>query len=56
MEHSLRGKNFAHLNDIQNHMDDFIASKPDWFYRTGIEKLAGRRQKILENNGHYVID
>ena len=56
MEHSLRGKNLANLNDIQNHLDDLFASKPDGFYRTGIEKLSGRWQKVLENNGHYVID
>jgi len=29
--------------------------KKDGFYRTGIEKLHGRWQKVLENNGHYVI-
>jgi len=56
IEHSLREKNFANLNDIQDHLDDFFASKPGGFYKTGIEKLPGRWQKVLENNGHYVID
>jgi len=50
------GKNFDNLNDIQNHLDKFFASKPEGFYRTGIEKLHGWWQKVLENNGHYVID
>ena len=49
MEHSLRGKNFGNLNDIQNQLDDFFASKPEGFYKTGIEKLPGRWQKVLEN-------
>ena len=48
MEHSLRIKNFANLNNIQNHLDDFFASKPKGFYRTGMEKLPGRWQKVLE--------
>ena len=56
MEHSLPGKNFANLKDIQNHLDDFFASKQEEFYRTGKEKLPGRWQMVLENNGHYVID
>ena len=39
-----------------NHLDDFFASKPEGFYRTGIEKLSEWWQTVLENNGHYVID
>ena len=54
-EHSLRGKNFANLNNIQNQLDNFFASKPAGFHITGIEKLHGRWQKVIENNGHYVI-
>ena len=56
MEHSLRGKNFVNLNDIQNHLDNFFGIKPEEFYRTGMEKLPGRLRKVLENNGHYVTD
>jgi len=37
---------------IQNQLDDFSASKPEGFYRTGIEKL----QKVFENNEYYVIN
>ena len=51
MEHSLRRKNFFNLKDIQNHLDKFFASKPEEFYRTGIEKLPGLWQMVLENNG-----
>ena len=31
-------------------------SKSDGFYRTGIERLPGRWQKVLESNGYYVTD
>ena len=30
-------------------------SKPEEFYRRGIEKLS-ERWEVLENHGHYVID
>ena len=56
IEHSLHGKNFVNLKDILNQLNDLFAPKPEGFYRTGIEKLPGRWQKVLENNGHYVID
>jgi len=46
IEHSLRRKYFANLNDIQNYLEDFFASKPKGFYKTEIEKLPGRWQKV----------
>jgi len=40
------GKNFVNLNYIQK--SHGFSSKPEGFYRTGIEKLRGRWQKILD--------
>jgi len=40
MEHSLCGKNFANLNDIQNHIDDFFAPKPGVFLQNRYRKVT----------------
>jgi len=53
---SLNGKTFASEDLIKQHLDKFLAEKDGKFYERGIMKLPGRWQKIIEQNGQYIID
>lgn len=53
MAHFLRGRRFETEDDLENGCREFFASKnPEW-YRHGIEELAERWQKVIDNNGLY---
>jgi len=39
-EHSFHGKNFVNLKDIQNHLEDFLASKPEGFLQNQHRKVT----------------
>ena len=56
MEHFLRGKKFDSQGNVQNALTDFFRSKNPEFYRKGIESLPERWNKIIDNNGDYIID
>ena len=42
--------------DLKQHLDKFLAEKDGKFYERGIMKLPERWQKIIEQNGQYIID
>ncbi|CAK1553161.1 unnamed protein product [Leptosia nina] len=56
LQHFLSGKTFANLDDIQNAISRYFAEKPINFYRSGIENLLTRWQKVIDNDGEYIID
>ncbi|CAK1553447.1 unnamed protein product [Leptosia nina] len=51
LQHFLSGKTFANLDDIQNAISRYFAEKPINFYRSGIENLLTRWQKVIDNDG-----
>ncbi|XP_076166383.1 lymphocyte-specific helicase isoform X3 [Ptiloglossa arizonensis] len=51
LQHFLSGKRFANLDDIQNAISVYFAQKPIDFYRSGIENLHTRWQKVVDNEG-----
>ncbi|KYM92078.1 Ras-specific guanine nucleotide-releasing factor 2, partial [Atta colombica] len=55
LQNSLNGKTFA-SEDLKLHLDKFLAEKDGKFYERGIMKLSGRWQKVIEQNGQYIID
>ena len=56
LQNSLNGKI---LNDdvaVKSNLVQFLADKNQKFYERGIMKLPRRWQKIIEQNGKYIID
>ena len=41
---------------VKNELIQFFASKNQTFYASGIMKLTERWLKVIEKNGHYIID
>lgn len=56
MQHTLSGQQFTKVEDIKKCIDDFIASKPRSFFRSGIRNLPDRWGKVLANGGKYFDD
>ncbi|KZC14856.1 Histone-lysine N-methyltransferase SETMAR, partial [Dufourea novaeangliae] len=56
LQNDLNGKKFASLEAVKNHISSFFNSKPKSFYDRGIRMLPERWEKIVENNGNYIID
>ena len=53
LQHFLSGKKFENLDDV---ISRYFAQKPIDFYRSGIENLHTRWQKVVDNEGDYIID
>jgi len=56
LEHSLRNKTFRNIDDVRAHLESYFSSKPPEFYKEGIQTLSARWQKVLDNDGDYIID
>jgi histone-lysine N-methyltransferase SETMAR len=56
LQNSLNGKTFTNDDDLKSHLVQFFADKDQKFYERGIMKLQERWQKVIEQNGKYVID
>ena len=55
LQNSLNGKNFNSLEDCKWHLEQFFAQKDKKFWEDGIMKLPEKWQKVVEQNGEYVI-
>ena len=55
LQNLLDGKTFTSNEEVKNHLDQFFASKEQKFYERGIMLLPERWQKILDQNGQYII-
>ena len=56
LQNSLNGKTFDNDEAIKSHFVQFIAEKSQKFYERGIMNLPKRWQKVIEQNGKYIID
>ncbi|CAH2092000.1 unnamed protein product [Euphydryas editha] len=56
LQNSLNGKKLADRNSAENHLAKFFDDKPQKFYTDGIMKLPEKWEKIIDNNGQYVLD
>ncbi|XP_047364411.1 histone-lysine N-methyltransferase SETMAR-like [Vespa velutina] len=56
LQHFLSGKKFENLGDVENAISSYFTQKPIDFYRSGIENLHIRWQKVVDNEGDYIID
>ena len=51
----LNGKNFNSLEDCKKHLEQFLAQKDKKFWEDGIMKLPEKWQKVVEQEGGYVV-
>ncbi|GFU91047.1 histone-lysine N-methyltransferase SETMAR [Trichonephila clavipes] len=55
LQNFLDGKTFTSNEEVKNHLDQFFANKDQKFYDRGIMLLPERWQKVLDQNGQYII-
>ena len=56
LQNSLNGKTFNDDEAMKSHMVQFFAEKYQTFYERGIMKLPERWQKVIKQNGKYIMD
>ena len=56
LQNYLNGKTFDSDEDVKNELIQCFASENQSFYESGIMKLSERWQKVIEQNGQYIID
>ena len=56
LQNSLNGKTSNDDGAVQLHLVQVFADKDQKFYERGIMKLPERWQKVVEQNGKYIID
>ncbi len=56
LSNHLRGITFDTQDDLKIWLNNFFDSRPDDFWRNGIEKLVDRWERVVNNNGGYIID
>ena len=56
LQNSFNGKNFKTLEDCKRHLGTVRCSKKDkTFWEDGIMKLPEKWQKVVEQNGEYIV-
>ena len=55
LQNSLNGKNFSSLEGCKRHLEQFWAQKDKKFWEDGIINLPEKWQKVVEQNGEYVV-
>ena len=56
LQNSLNGKTSNDDEAVKSHLVRFFVDKEQKFYERGIMKLPERWQKVIEQNGKYIID
>ena len=56
LQNHLDRKTFDSNEAIKNELIQFFAYKNQTFYESGIMELTKRWQKVIEQNGQYIID
>ena len=55
LQNSLNGKNFSSLEDCKRCLEQLFAQKDKKCWEDGIMKLPEKWQKIVEQNGEYIV-
>ncbi|XP_015184625.1 PREDICTED: histone-lysine N-methyltransferase SETMAR-like [Polistes dominula] len=56
LQHFLNEKKFKNFYDVKYAISKYLNLKPIDFYRSGIENLQIRWQRVVNNEGDYIID
>ena len=55
LQNSFNGKSLNGAEAVKSYLVQFFADKDQKFYERGIIKLPERWQKVIEQNGKYII-
>lgn len=55
LQNSLNGVTLSSKEDCEKHLNFFFENKPQKFYSDGIMVLPKKWQKVIENNGEYLV-
>lgn len=56
LSNSLRNRKFETREDAVNYIEEYFSSKPQEFFRKGIEKLTNRWREVISNQGQYILN
>lgn len=56
LQDHLKGKTFNNQEVLKTEVQNFFSSKPASFYREGIHCLPDRWRKVVELDGHYIVE
>ena len=56
LQNSLKGKTFNEDEAVKSHLVQFFVDKDQKFYERGIMQFLETQQKVIEQNGKYIID
>ena len=56
LQNSLDGKTLTDKRAAENYLKKFFADKSQKFYTDRIIKLSEKWQKVIDNNGQYILD
>lgn len=56
LQNYLTGKKFTSFKAVSMAVAEYFGSKDENFYARGIDKLPERWQRVVANNGYYIID
>lgn len=55
LQNSMNGIRFTNRADVEAHVTAFLASKPQEFFRKGIQKLVENWEKVVTSDGEYFL-
>ena len=55
LQNSLIDTNFSNEDQVREFVENFFRSKPPEFYAKEIEELPNKWQKVIANDGEYII-
>ena len=55
LKNCLNGKYFNSLGDFKGHLEQFFAQKDKKFWEHKIMQLPEKWQKVVEQNGEYIV-
>ena len=56
MQHFFQEKSYTEVESIKKDINSFFASKPESFYKKGIQSLPERWEKVILSDGNYFDD
>ena len=56
LQNFLNGETFNSEEKVCQAVENFFQSKPTTFYKEGIDKLPERWEKVIRNNGEYIMN
>jgi [histone H3]-lysine36 N-dimethyltransferase SETMAR len=56
MQHFFLEKIYTEVESIKKDLDSYFSSRPESFYKSGIQPLPERWEKVILNDGNYFDD